>query len=161
MEALYRRYATRVNGLAFRLLGRDADLDDVVQESFARVFTSLRRLRQPELFWSFLASTVTRTVHKVIRRRRLLRRFGLGEDTSIDLDALVSHDAPADVVTEVRQVYAVVDQLPAKLRVPLVLRRVEGLSLQEVADLVGASLATVKRRLAEAEQLLEEAGVAR
>ena len=44
--------------------------------------------------------------------------------------------------------------VPPSLRIPLVLRRVEGLSLQEVADLVGVSLATVKRRLAEAEQRL-------
>jgi DNA-directed RNA polymerase specialized sigma24 family protein len=50
-----------------------------------------------------------------------------------------------------------VDELPPSVRVPLVLRRVEGYSLDVVAQLTGFSLATVKRRIAEGEQRLEAA----
>jgi RNA polymerase sigma-70 factor (ECF subfamily) len=156
-EALFRRHAGSINGLAYRLLGRDSDVDDLVQESFIEAFAVLTRLRAPEAFASFLRSIVVHRATKLIRRRRLLARLGLrrGSD-AIDLDAIVSRSAPADVATELRRVYLKIESLPAELRVPLVLRRVDGLMLDEIAELVGASLATVKRRLARAEQALGE-----
>src|SRR5688572_2884281 len=49
-DALVRRHQRRLNGLAFRLMGRDADVDDLVQESFASALVSLERLKEPEAF---------------------------------------------------------------------------------------------------------------
>jgi len=156
-EALFRRYAPMANGMALRLMGRDADLDDLVQDSFASALRSLERLQNPQAFASWFAAIVVRTACKVLRRRRLARRLGLRHPESIDVDALVSMQAPPDVVAELRAIYAVVEDLPATVRVPLILRRVEEYSLDEIAKLMGASLATVKRRVADGEQLLEVA----
>lgn len=153
VEALFRRYAPLVNGLAFRLMGRDADVDDLVQESFLEALGNLDRLREPEAFAGWLKAIVVHRAAKLIRRRRLFARLGLGRgELGIDLDSLVSRSAPPDVVAELHSIYAVVQSLPAELRVPLVLRRVEGFALEEIATLCGTSLATVKRRLAEAER---------
>jgi RNA polymerase sigma-70 factor (ECF subfamily) len=154
-EALFRRHAPMVAGMAFRLLGRDEDVDDLVQDSFVEALRSLDRLQAPQAFASWLASIVVRTSSKVIRRRRLLTRLGLRRgDGGVDVDAVVSPSAPPDVATELRALYARIEALPARERVALVLRRVEGLGIDEIAALVGASPATVKRRVAEAEQLL-------
>jgi RNA polymerase sigma-70 factor (ECF subfamily) len=142
------------NGMALRLMGRDADLDDLVQESFASALRSLGRLENPHAFASWFGAIVVRTACKVLRRRRLARRLGLRHPDSIDVDALVSREAPPDVIAELRTIYAVVEDLPASVRVPLILRRIEEYSLDEIAQLMGASLATVKRRVAEGEQLL-------
>jgi RNA polymerase sigma-70 factor (ECF subfamily) len=93
---------------------------------------------------------------KLIRKRRLLRRLGLARDSlAIEPDSLIAPSAPVDVAAELRKLYGVLEQLPAHLRVALVLRRVEGLSLDEVAELTQTSLATVKRRITEAERLLK------
>ncbi len=156
-EALFRRYAPMANGMALRLMGRDSDLDDLVQESFASALRGLDRLDNPHAFASWLGAIVVRTSCKVLRRRRLARRLGLASGDSIDVDTLVSREASPDVASELRAVYAVVDDLPASVRVPLILRRVEECSLEEIARLMGASLATVKRRVAEGERLLHEA----
>ena len=154
-EALFRRHASMVSGMAFRLLGRDEDVDDLVQDSFVEALRSLDRLQAPQAFASWLASIVVRTSSKVIRRRRLLTRLGLRRgDGGIDIDAVVSPSAPPDVATELRALYGRIEALPARERVALVLRRVEGLAIDEIAALVGASPATVKRRIAEAEQML-------
>jgi RNA polymerase sigma-70 factor, ECF subfamily len=154
-EALFRRHAPMVAGIAFRLLGRDEDVDDLVQDSFVEALRSLDRLQAPQAFASWLASIVVRTSSKVIRRRRLLTRLGLRRgDAAIDLDAVVSRTAPPDVATELRALYSRIEALPARERVALVLRRVEGLGIDEIAALIGASPATVKRRIAEAEQML-------
>ena len=156
-EALYRRYAARINGLAFRLLGRDSDVDDLVQDSFVAALAGLGRLREPEAFGGFIRAIVVHRATKLIRRRRLLRRLGLDRgELEVDLDQVISVSAPPDVVAELRSIFAGIASMPASLRVPLVLRRLEGLALPEIAAATGASLATVKRRLAAAEHALRQ-----
>ena len=156
-EALFRRYAGLVNGLAYRLLGGDSDLDDLVQESFAQALTCLDRLQNIETFPTWLATIVVRTSHKMIRRRRLMARFGLWRPPEIDWEQVRSHGASTEQLVELRALYRLIHDMPADLRVPLVLRHVEDKSLQEIADLVGTSIATVKRRVTKAQQLLEAA----
>jgi RNA polymerase sigma-70 factor (ECF subfamily) len=147
-----------VSGIAFRLLGRDEDVDDLVQDSFVEALRSLDRLQAPQAFASWLASIVVRTSSKLIRRRRMLTRLGLRRnDGGIDVDAVVSQSAPPDVATELRGLYARIGALPARERVVLVLRRVEGLGIDEISALVGASPATVKRRIADGEERLMKA----
>jgi RNA polymerase sigma-70 factor (ECF subfamily) len=154
-EALVRRHARAVNGLALRLLGRDGDVDDVVQETFVGAFAALDRLQDPQAFQAWLSGILVRIVGKLIRRRRLLARLGMGRALlAIDLDALVAPTVPQDDAIELRRLYALAERLPAAVRVPLLLQRVEGLGLDEIARLMGASLATVKRRVAEAETAL-------
>jgi RNA polymerase sigma-70 factor (ECF subfamily) len=154
-EALVRRHARAVNGLALRLLGRDGDVDDVVQETFVGAFAALDRLHDPQAFAAWLSGILVRIVGKLIRRRRLLARLGMGRASlAIDLDALVAPTVPQDDAIELRRLYRLAERLPAAVRVPLLLQRVEGLGLDEIARLMGASLATVKRRVAEAETAL-------
>lgn len=147
-----------VNGLALRLLGRDADVDDLVQDSFMRANASLDRLENPQAFASWICSIVVRTAYKLLRRRQLMRRLGLRSPDPIDVEAMVSSVAPPDVAAELRELYRVVARLPAHVRIPLVLHRVEGYGLEEIAALVGASLTTVKRRIVEGERALGERG---
>jgi RNA polymerase sigma-70 factor (ECF subfamily) len=154
-EALVRRHARALNGLALRLLGRDGDVDDVVQDTFVGAFAALDRLQDPQAFQAWLSGILVRVVGKLIRRRRLLARLGMGRAVlTIDLDALVAPTVPQDDAIELRRLYALAERLPAAVRVPLLLQRVEGLGLEEIARLTGASLATVKRRVAEAEAAL-------
>ena len=110
-----------------------------------------------EAFQAWLRSIVARTASKRLRRQRLLVRLGIRRNEPIDPDTVVSPDAPADVASEVRIVYGLLDRLPAEERVALVLRRVEGLDLGEVAEQMNLSLATVKRRISAAEGRLARA----
>jgi RNA polymerase sigma-70 factor (ECF subfamily) len=154
-EALFQRHAPMVNGLAYRLLGRDGEVDDVVQETFVQALTKLDALKEPQAFAAWIGSIVVRTVSRLLRRRKLLSRLGLRRpETPIDVDAIVGRAVPPDAAAELRSIYAAIDALPVNIRVPLVLRRVEGLSLEEVAERTGTSLATVKRRIAEGEERL-------
>ncbi len=155
-EALFRRHARMVNGLAFRLMGRDADVDDLVQDSFIQAFRSLHALNEPQAFASWLCSIVVRTASKVLRRRKLMSRLGLRRTSEpMELDTYVSAAAPPDEGALLRQIYALVETIPVEIRVPLLLRRVEGWSIEEIAEHTGKSLATVKRRLAKGEEMLE------
>jgi RNA polymerase sigma-70 factor (ECF subfamily) len=154
-DALVRRHALPINGLALRLLGRDRDVDDVVQETFATAFAALHRLQEPQAFAAWLSGILVRITSKLIRSRRLLARLGLGRALlAIDLDELIGPAVPQDDAIELRRLYALAERLPGSLRIPLLLQRVEGLGLDEISRLTGASLATVKRRVAKAEERL-------
>jgi RNA polymerase sigma-70 factor (ECF subfamily) len=150
-EAIYRRYARMVNGLSFRLMPNTADAKDLAQDAFVEAFRSLPRLQNHQAFASFLRSIVIRIAHKRVRRQRLMSRLGLRRSEPVDLDTVVSRTAPPDARAELRAVYGVLLELSPEDRVAIVLRRVEGLAIGEIAEQMGRSIATVKRRLASAE----------
>ncbi|WP_075097586.1 RNA polymerase sigma factor [Sandaracinus amylolyticus] len=155
-EALYRRYARMVNGLAWRLMPGDPDVEDLVQDVFIQALDALDRLTEPAAFGSWIGSITIRTAHKRLRRKRLKLRLGLARREPVDVDAVISSSAPPDVQSELRAMYRLLDELPTESRIALVLRRVEGLQLAEIAEQMGLSLATVKRRLDAAETKLGE-----
>jgi len=156
-ESLFRRYLPLALGLSQRILGHHGEAEDVVQDAFVEAMGHLERLDNPQAFGAWLRTIVVRRVRKHLRRQQLLNRLGLRTAAPIDLDALIAPTAPADLVQELRAVYGVLARLPPEQRVALVLRRVEGLELGEIAAQMDLSLATVKRRLAAAEARLAQA----
>jgi RNA polymerase sigma-70 factor (ECF subfamily) len=150
-EAVFRRYARLVNGLAFRLMGNRSDSEDLAQDVFIQAFQSLHRLENHEALSSWLCSITVRTAHKRVRRMRLMTRLGLRRTEAVDFDAVISNAAPPDAQAEVRAIYRILHELPTEDRMALVLRRVEGMAIAEIAAHLGRSVATVKRRLKSAE----------
>jgi RNA polymerase sigma-70 factor (ECF subfamily) len=155
-EALFRRHTRMVNGLAYRLLGRDEEVDDLVQDSFLAAFRGLSALAEPQAFAGWLGSIVVRSAHKVLRRRRMLVRLGLRRAGTIDPDQVIAASASPSASAELRQLYGCLESLDAGARVALVLHRVEGMSIPEVAAHMKQSASTVKRRLKVAEAHLAQ-----
>jgi RNA polymerase sigma-70 factor, ECF subfamily len=154
-EALFRRHARMVNGLAYRLMGRDEDVDDLVQDSFLSALRGLDRLANPQAFASWLGSIVVRTAHKLLRRRRLMTRAGLRRNTPLDVEQLLAPGSAPGAMAELKQVYSCLDRLDPEARIALVLHRVDGLSIPDVAEQMALSVSTVKRRLAVAQTALD------
>jgi RNA polymerase sigma-70 factor (ECF subfamily) len=144
-----------VLGLSQRLMGGREDADDVAQDAFVEALQRLDMLQNPQAFSSWLCSIVVRRAGKHLQRFRLLSRLGIRTRAQIDPNTLIASNAPADVVHELRGVYSVLASLPAQEQVALVLRRVEGMELLEIAQHMQLSVATVKRRLSAAEARLE------
>src|SRR5262249_25228584 len=141
-EALFRRHARMAVGLAHRLLPQDIEVDDLVQDCFVSALKRLATLDNPQAFAAWLGAVGLRAVGKRLRRRRLLSRLGLRVPEELDADAIAAPSVPGDVAVELRRVYAVVAQLPAEARVALVLRRVDGLDVPEIARRMHLSLST-------------------
>jgi RNA polymerase sigma-70 factor (ECF subfamily) len=143
--------------MAYRIASRlaaPADRDDLVQDSFLDALVNIGQLRNPELFGSWLASVVTRTAAR--RHRRLRRLTSLDRDGGFANDRLVSPIAPPDVFAELGGIDRLLGLLPLEVSLVFVLRRVERMSIDEVSTRIGRSVATVKRRLADAERLLNK-----
>jgi RNA polymerase sigma-70 factor, ECF subfamily len=154
-EALYRRHARMAIGLAHRLLPRDSEIDDLLQDCFVQALKRLHTLENPQAFAAWLGSIVVHAVGKRLRRQKLLSRLGLRAPESIDTQSIASPTAPGEVVVELRRVYGVLASLPAEQRIALVLRRVDRMEIPQIAAYMGLSMSTVKRRLKTAEEELE------
>jgi RNA polymerase sigma-70 factor (ECF subfamily) len=157
-EALFARHGRMVLGLSQRILAGREEADDLAQDVFLYALTHLSDLQNPQAFASWIGTIVVRTASKRLRSRRLLVRLGLRRNEPGVVEALVSSGAPADAAAELRRLYARLADFPAEERVALVLRRVEGLELTEIAERTGLSLATVKRRIAAADRRLGDEG---
>lgn len=155
-EALFRRYARMASGLAYRLVaGTDIQVDDVVQDAFIAAFERLETLRAPEALPSWLGAIVLRQSSKRLRRHRLRVRFGIARRDEFNPELALSSEAPPDVAASLRQAYSLLHRLKPDERLAFLLRRVEGLTVAEMAQQMDTSLSTVKRRLHLAEKRLE------
>lgn len=155
-EALFRRHGRMAAGLAHRLLsGSGIDVDDLLQDAFVAAFRLLGTLRDPEAFPSWLGSIVVRTAKKRLRTHRLRIRLGLVRHEEVDLDLILSKGTPPDVAVLLAQIYSILDRLKPDERLAFLLRRVEGLTVVEVAERMDVSLSTAKRRLSAAEARFE------
>jgi RNA polymerase sigma-70 factor (ECF subfamily) len=153
LDALFERFAPYVASIGKRLLGREDEVDDLVQEVFLSAVRGIHGLRDPDAAKAWLATVAVRNAHRRLRRRRVLRWLGLADEVSPDdlVDESVSPERRAKLV----RVYALLDRLPPDQRIAWILRHVEGERLDVVARLCGCSLATAKRRITAAHEFLE------
>jgi RNA polymerase sigma-70 factor (ECF subfamily) len=155
LETIFRRYSRYVAAVALRLIGRDDEIDDVVQEVFLVAVRGMGQLRAPEAVKGWLATVTVRVAGRRLRRRKLRGFFGL--DRSPGYDQIAASDAPPDQRALLARVYKLLDELTVSERLAWTLRHVEGEQLDAVARICGCSLATAKRRIASAQAKLDEA----
>jgi RNA polymerase sigma-70 factor (ECF subfamily) len=153
-ETLFKRHMSRVRGISQRVLAGQEGADDVAQDAWVEAIAHLGGLTHPQAFASWMAAIVVRRALKHLRHRQVLLRLGLQSSAGTDFETMASATAPAGVVLELSAACAALDGLPEQERTVLLLRRVEGLQLAEISSRMNLSLATVKRRLAAAEQHL-------
>jgi len=155
---LYDRYRSAVNQTAGRLALTAADADDLVQEAFATAFDQIDRLRDPTAFGAWVRAMVVRSAAKRLRRHRLARHLGFVSFSTPTADSSSTNLVSPELETfaTLAQVQRALADLPRDAGVALVLHRVEGLTIREIAEQMGISEPTVKRRIKQASQALEE-----
>jgi len=143
---LYRAHERKVMRWAARLGGPGIDVEDVVQDVF---LVAKRRLRSLDGSWK-VETWLFRTTEKIVlaarRKRRLRRWLSLSREPSAP-GMSTPRPTPAEALEQERaiaEVYRVLDRLSERHRRVLVLFEIEGMSTQEIADLVGAQVGTVR-----------------
>ncbi len=144
---LFRLHRADVARLAQRMLGRAADLEDIVQEVFLQVHRSIRDFRHGARFSTWLYRV---TVNVVLMHRRSAKSRPVFTDVPEGYGAVDARPFADGQVERERRISAfrrLLDRLSDKKRLVFVLHELEGLAPSEVAKIVGAPVLTVRTRL--------------
>jgi RNA polymerase sigma-70 factor (ECF subfamily) len=152
-EALFQRYAPYVARIGLRLLGREPDVDDLIQEVFFAAFRQRHQVRDPLALKSWLAIIAVRTARRQLRRRRL--RGFVGLDALPPPLELRDQGMSPERRALLSRVYQALDRVSVEQRLAWTLRHVEGEKLEQVAEHCGCSLATAKRRISAAHSKIQ------
>ena len=146
------RWERPIYAFAYRVIGREEDARDVCQETFLRAFRSLPGFKGQAKFSSWLYQIALNLCRDWIRRQRRARTVQLAE--GVDPSELAAEQGPVESIEDLvsrRELSAVVEEamtlLPEEQRTAIVLKEYHGMTFQEIADLQGCPLSTVKTRL--------------
>lgn len=146
----YDRYAGSVHRTLQSVLGRDAEIPDLLQDVFIRAIDRIAELEHLDQVRSWLTTIAVFTARAHIRRqtrRKWLFLFSPDQTKQNHLEPPSS-----DARRALNETYRTLDTLPPDERIAFVLRFIEGMTLPEAAQTAGTSLATFKRRLSRAEK---------
>ncbi len=153
-EELIRRHQQRVFALVGGILRRREDVEDVAQQIFLKAFVSLKRFDQRSAFSTWLYKISVNECWDYLRKKKvrpLVYESDLSEEQVSRLDGIVSQDRPPESPStgaEVRELLErMLEKLPEQDRQLLLLKEVEGFSVEELADILGLNVNTVKVRL--------------
>lgn len=146
------RWERPIYALAYRVIGREEDARDVCQETFLRAFRSIHGFRGQAKFSSWLYRIALNLCRDWIRRER--RAPVVQAPEGVDVIEMASEQGPVESIEELvsrRDIGRLVERAMAALseeqRTAIILKEYQGLTFQEIADLQGCPLSTVKTRL--------------
>jgi len=162
-EELISRYSTKAFSLATRLTGSKEDAEEVLQDAFVTVYRKIGGFEGKSQFSSWFYRVTVNAALMKLRKRRQTPAVSLEdifEQTQTkDIPAQIgSHERDGDSATLRSEVSAALDKavlsLPEEYRPVFILRDVDGLSSQEVSDVLGLTIPAVKSRLHRARMML-------
>jgi RNA polymerase sigma-70 factor (ECF subfamily) len=162
------RWERPIYALAYRVIGREEEARDIAQEAFLRAFRALKGFKGQAKFSSWLYRITLNLCRDWMRRER---RTPIAQTPEgVDLVELAGEATPWESVEDLvsrkelgRAVAKAMSALPEEQRTAIILKEYQGLTFQEIADLLECPLSTVKTRLYQGltvlRRQLEQAGV--
>jgi RNA polymerase sigma-70 factor (ECF subfamily) len=153
LREIYERHHSQVRGHLHRMLGADSEIDDLIQTVFARAFAAIDCFEGKAAISTWLYRITANTTHNLLRQRfrrtrmqRAVRWFEAGRGADrVQASKVVARD----------EVQRILEHLHPDLREVFVLYHYEGLTLQEIAEILERPLSTVGDRLTRARKRLQ------
>jgi RNA polymerase sigma-70 factor (ECF subfamily) len=153
------RWERPIYALAYRVIGKEEDARDVCQDAFLRAYRALPGFKGQAKFSSWLYRIALNLCRDWIRRQRRAPVSQMPEDT--DASELAAETGPAESIEDLvarRELSAIVEDamsvLSEEQRTAIILKEYHGMTFQEIADMQGCPLSTVKTRLYQGLSLL-------
>ncbi|MEW6073430.1 MAG: sigma-70 family RNA polymerase sigma factor [Planctomycetota bacterium] len=164
-RALYERFKDRVYNVCYRITGNATDALDASQETFGIVFRRIGEFRFQSRFSSWVYRIAVNASIDLRRRARTRRLASLEVFQELGIREGTRHDLPdegVDMPSEAasrreleEEIQRAICRLSDKLRAIIVLRYIQNLSYEEIAETLQVSLGTVKSRLSRAHEALD------
>jgi RNA polymerase sigma-70 factor, ECF subfamily len=143
VRELYGRYGALAERVLVRIAGLTPERADLLHDVFVRAMEHIGALRDPSALRSWLCGIAVRRAQEYRRQR--------GRTAPLEDEPRGASPDPIAAM-ELKRVNALLDKIDEDDRTAFVLRRIDGMELAELADVLGVSLSTVKRRIARAEE---------
>ncbi|HEY0202237.1 MAG TPA: RNA polymerase sigma factor RpoE [Burkholderiaceae bacterium] len=165
-ELLVVKYQRRIERLIGRMVRDSALVEDIAQETFIRAFRALHQFRGDAQFYTWLYRIAVNTAKKALMDLKsnpvitesALHGSGDDENETSTVENELSTDETPETVLAAQEIAAAVnaamDALPADLRQAVVLREIEGLSYEEIAEAMGCPIGTVRSRIFRAREAI-------
>lgn len=163
-EQLVEAYDQKLYNMAYRMLGNREDARDMTQEAFLRAYRSLDGFREESSFSTWIFRIAKNACLDRIRKRSQVQAVSIDEPIQTE-EGQVQRELPSDLgdpeeYAEQQELSAVVhsalQELTDEYRTAVVLRDLQGLSYNEIAEVMEVSLGTVKSRIYRGRQALKE-----
>ena len=151
---VFRRQKQRVHATLYRVLGSNADMDDLVQDTFIEIFRSLPTFRGDALLSTWIDRIAVRVAYAYIAKRKndTVRLSIVPEPPSSDASA----EDRATAREAARRLYAILDKIEPNQRIAYTLHVIDGRPLEEVAEIMNATTVTTKVRAWRAARVVEK-----
>lgn len=159
---LVQRYQKLVYNFIYRLAPNWRDVDDLAQEVFIRVYKSISMLKEAKQFKSWLHRIVINLYYDEIRKRRRVKEVDLEDNPKIEAEVLHTASSGNNPIRSLeekeleRVLQKAMNRLSPDYKVAIMLREIQGLSYEEIAQTLKCSVGTVKSRIFRARELLKE-----
>ncbi len=161
---LLRRHQSHVEKILYHLAPDWFDRADLVQEVWIRVYRNIQGLKDPMKFQSWLSRITTNLFYDELRKRKRFKNpISLDAPRQMK-DGEITWEIPTDLPSPDQdlsrqefydQLHQAIADLPEAFRTTIILREIEGFSYEEIAQMTGVSLGTVKSRIARARAKLQ------
>lgn len=149
-EVLVNLHKEKVRNLVYLTLGDTEFVDDISQDVFISVFNKIKEFRFESKFTTWLYRITVNKCRDYLRKKRVRSIFTPIKDSHNEL-SIRTHSETLDLPQLVRKS---IQRLPEKLKVPLILRDIDGLSYKEIAEQLECEVGTIKSRIFRARESL-------
>lgn len=159
-ELLIRKYQSKLFSTVLHMVKNRELAEDIVQESFLRAFRKLDTLNNRSQFYPWIKRiALNMALNHFEKEKRVLDVESDDDDESSFFENISSGESPEELTLKEemkRYVRMFVDSLPDRLRVVIILREVEDMSYEEIAEMLNIPLGTVRSRLFNARNIIKE-----
>lgn len=151
-QILVKRHKEKVRNIIYLTMNNSALVDDIAQDVFITIYRNLKNFRFESQFTTWLYRITVNKCKDYLRRMNVRKIFSpLDEGVEVsEYSSPVENRDVSKIVTEA------ISQLPVKLRMPLILKDIEGFSYQEISETLNCEMGTVKSRIFRGREKLKE-----
>ena len=161
-DLLVLKYQSRLMSTAFKFVKDVQIAEDIVQDSFIKAFNALESFREDSSFYTWIYRITVNTSKNFLvskKRKSELLNSDLSEEASYEIEPVETY-SPEDLLqaTQLKKVITeTIDQLGEDTRTALTLRELDGLSYEQIADVVNCPVGTVRSRIFRGREVIDEA----
>lgn len=151
------RYQEKVRNLIFSIFNETDLVDDIAQEVFIKAYEGLPNFRFQSSFYTWLYRIAVNRSRDEMRRRKVKRFLtfrNVEATTNLKIENLVTTTFDDENLKET--IEQSLNKLPDKYRMPIILKDIDGLSYDEIADILNCEIGTVKSRLSRGRAMLKD-----